>query len=120
MVRAQSCRPIQPLCYRVLVTKQSALHQDISHRRATLWSVSRHHRVSATIPDHAARHGNNQTTSHTEPEAFFLDSCFNAHPVGSPVDAKQKLKAPNALMPTIIPYADRIVEYAVDTDSKIF
>ncbi|KAG1877575.1 hypothetical protein F4604DRAFT_1758254 [Suillus subluteus] len=51
----------------------------------------------------------------TEPEAFFLDVYFNAHPVGSPVDAKQKLKAPNALMPTVIPYAGGIVEYAFAT-----
>jgi hypothetical protein len=119
MVHAQSCRPIQPLCYQVLVTKQSALYQDISHRRAALWSVSRHHRVSATIPDHAARHRNNQIISRTEPEAFFLDVYFNAHPVGSPVDAKQKLKAPNALMPTVIPYAGGIVEYAVNMGSEV-
>lgn len=54
----------------------------------------------------------------TEPEAFFLDVYFNAHPVGSPVDAKQKLKAPNALMPTVIPYAGGIVEYAVNMGSE--
>ncbi|KAG2343653.1 hypothetical protein BDR05DRAFT_1059541 [Suillus weaverae] len=54
----------------------------------------------------------------TEPEAFFLDVYFNAHPVGSPVDAKQKLKAPNALMPTVIPYAGGIVEYTVNMGSE--
>ncbi|KAG1726817.1 uncharacterized protein EDB91DRAFT_1165714 [Suillus paluster] len=54
----------------------------------------------------------------TEPEAFFLDVYFNAHPVGSQVDAKQKLKAPNALMPTVIPYAGGIVEYAVNMGSQ--
>lgn len=54
----------------------------------------------------------------TEPEAFFLDVYFNAHPVGSPADAKQKLKAPNALMPTVIPYAGGIVEYAVNMGSE--
>ncbi|OJA20423.1 hypothetical protein AZE42_10774 [Rhizopogon vesiculosus] len=53
----------------------------------------------------------------TEPEAFFLDVYFNAHPVGS-ADAKQKLKAPNALMPTVIPYAGGIVEYAVNMGSE--
>lgn len=38
--------------------------------------------------------------------------------MGSPVDAKQKLKAPNALMPTVIPYAGGIVEYAVNMGSE--
>ncbi|KAG1881402.1 hypothetical protein C8R48DRAFT_1862 [Suillus tomentosus] len=54
----------------------------------------------------------------TEPKAFFLDVYFNAYPVGSPADAKQKLKAPNALMPTVIPYAGGIVEYAVNMGSE--
>ncbi|KAG2128995.1 hypothetical protein DEU56DRAFT_902989 [Suillus clintonianus] len=54
----------------------------------------------------------------TEPEAFFLDVYFNAQPVGSPVDVKHKLKAPNALMPTVIPYAGGIVEYAVNMGSE--
>ena len=52
----------------------------------------------------------------TEPEAFFMDVYFNAHPVSSPSQAegKPKLKTPNALIPTVIPYAGGQVEFAVN------
>ncbi|KAG2115736.1 uncharacterized protein F5147DRAFT_379775 [Suillus discolor] len=102
MAHAQSCRPVQAFCYRILVTKQSTFYQDISQTCSPLVSV--------------------QTSSlgRTGPEAPFLDVYFNAYLVGSLVDAKQKLEAPtNALMPTVIPYADGIVENAVPSEHKL-
>lgn len=52
----------------------------------------------------------------TEPEAFFMDVYFNAHPLqpGSQADGKPKLKVPNALIPTVIPYAGGQAEFAVN------
>ncbi|KAG1837811.1 hypothetical protein C8R48DRAFT_743186, partial [Suillus tomentosus] len=96
IVHAQSCRPVQALCYQILVIKQSAFDQDISHRRAAF----RHHCV-------------------LRPEASLFDVYFKPYPVGSPVDAKQKLKAPNALLPTIISCTGGIVEYAVNMGSEL-
>ncbi|KAG1806341.1 uncharacterized protein HD556DRAFT_1436315 [Suillus plorans] len=60
----------------------------------------------------------NHIVGRTGPEAPFLDVYFNAYHVSSLVDAKQKLKAPNALMPTVIPYAGGVVEYAVNMGSE--
>ncbi|KAL4076344.1 hypothetical protein J3A83DRAFT_4411043 [Scleroderma citrinum] len=61
----------------------------------------------AAAPDVIAR---------TEPEAFFMDVYFNAHPIQSTSQAegKPKLKTPNALIPTVIPYAGGQVEFAVN------
>ena len=117
MVHPPSCRPVQDLCYQVLFAKPSPVDQDIPNRRAALRSVSRHQRVSPATT--SSWHTSKRITSRTEPEAFFLDVYFNAHPVGSPADAKHKLKAPNALMPTVIPYAGGIVEYAVSMGSEV-
>ena len=49
VVHAPSCRPVQDLCHQVLLTKPSALDQNIPNRRTAFWSVSRHHCVSSTI-----------------------------------------------------------------------
>ncbi|KAI6018277.1 hypothetical protein EDC04DRAFT_468561 [Pisolithus marmoratus] len=64
-------------------------------------------RPFAAAPDIIAR---------TEPEAFFMDVYFNAHPLqpGSQADGKPKLKVPNALIPTVIPYAGGQAEFAVN------
>ncbi|KAH7887368.1 hypothetical protein F5I97DRAFT_1804641 [Phlebopus sp. FC_14] len=60
----------------------------------------------ANCPDVIAR---------TEPEAFFIDVYFNAHPVQSPqADGKHKLKAPNALIPTVVAYAGGQAEFCID------
>ncbi|KAG1893464.1 uncharacterized protein F5891DRAFT_1282093 [Suillus fuscotomentosus] len=82
--------------------------------------IKSYHRVlSATIfHHHAAWYRDTHIVGRTGPEAYFLDVYVNAYPVGSLVDAKQKLKAPNALMPTVIPYAGGVVEYAVNTSSE--
>ncbi|KAF9226846.1 hypothetical protein BS17DRAFT_776224 [Gyrodon lividus] len=52
----------------------------------------------------------------TEPEAFFMDVYFNAHPIPSTsqADAKHKLKAPNALIPTVIAYSGGRTEFDID------
>ncbi|KAH7923670.1 hypothetical protein BV22DRAFT_1015011 [Leucogyrophana mollusca] len=57
-----------------------------------------------------------ETTARTEPDAFFLDVYFSAHPIhpATQADAKQKQKAPNALIPTVIAHAGGDVEYVVD------
>ena len=56
--------------------------------------------------------------SETEPEAFFLEVFFNAQPVGSP-DAKQKQKASNVLIPSVIAYAGGAVDFAVDMGNDV-
>lgn len=53
-------------------------------------------------------------SSRTEPEAFFLDVFFNAHPIHNASDGKQKQKAPNALVPSVIAYAGGQMDFTVD------
>jgi hypothetical protein len=55
--------------------------------------------------------------SRTEPQSFFLDLFFNAHPVQS--DNKQKQKAVNALIPTVIAYAGGQMEFRVDMGNEV-
>ncbi|KAG6331216.1 hypothetical protein ID866_7871 [Astraeus odoratus] len=59
----------------------------------------------------------------TEPKAFFMDVYFNAHPMQpvSQADGKSKSKAPNALIPTVIPYAGGQAEFVVNmgADARI-
>ncbi|KAJ7693853.1 hypothetical protein B0H17DRAFT_1058481 [Mycena rosella] len=52
----------------------------------------------------------------TEPDAFFLDVFFNAHPT-SP-EAKDKQRAANALVPTSIAYAGGQVDFTVDMGTE--
>ncbi|KIJ69801.1 hypothetical protein HYDPIDRAFT_171781 [Hydnomerulius pinastri MD-312] len=59
----------------------------------------------ANSPDIVAR---------TEPDSFFIDVYFNAHPIPSQGDSRNKLKAPNALIPTVVAYAGGQTEFAVD------
>ncbi|KAG9317796.1 hypothetical protein JVU11DRAFT_2019 [Chiua virens] len=59
----------------------------------------------ANSPDVVAR---------TEPESFFIDVYFNAHPVPGSQDGKQRLKAPNTLIPTVISYSGGQTEFTVD------
>lgn len=49
----------------------------------------------------------------TEPEAFFLEVYFNAHPTVSP-DGKEKPKPTNALVPTVIAYAGGRMSFSVN------
>ncbi|KAI0722592.1 hypothetical protein C8Q76DRAFT_615436 [Earliella scabrosa] len=51
--------------------------------------------------------------SRTEPEAFFLDVYFNAHPITNP-QAKEKPKPSNALVPTSIAYSGGQRDYTVN------
>jgi hypothetical protein len=48
---------------------------------------------------------------------FTLDVFFNAHPICS--NAKQKPKAPNALVPTSLAYPGGSVEFLVDMGSEV-
>jgi hypothetical protein len=54
--------------------------------------------------------------SRTEPEAFFLDLFFNAH---STPDGKQKQKAANALVPSVIAYAGGQMDFTVDMGTEV-
>jgi hypothetical protein len=53
------------------------------------------------------------TSRRTEPEAFYLHLYFNAHPI-TQWDAKHKQKPTNELVPTVVPYAGDLMEFAVD------
>jgi hypothetical protein len=57
----------------------------------------------------------------TEPDAFFLDVFFNAHPVhpNALADSKEKQRAPNALVPTVIAYAGGQVDFTVDMGTEV-
>ncbi|KAJ7872073.1 hypothetical protein B0H13DRAFT_2059824 [Mycena leptocephala] len=52
----------------------------------------------------------------TEPEAFFLDVFFNAHPTSA--ESKDKQRAANALVPTSIAYAGGQVDFSVDMGTE--
>ena len=58
-----------------------------------------------------------RSTSRTEPEAFFLDLFFNAHPTP---DGKQKQKAANALVPSVIAYAGGQMDFTVDMGTEVY
>ena len=57
-------------------------------------------------------------TSRTEPEAFFLDVYFNAHPITNP-QAKEKPKPSNALVPTSIAYSGGQRDYTVNMGEEV-
>ncbi|KAJ6458661.1 hypothetical protein C8R47DRAFT_1162997 [Mycena vitilis] len=52
----------------------------------------------------------------TEPNAFFLDVFFNAHPTSA--ESKDKQRAANALVPTSIAYAGGQVDFSVDMGTE--
>ncbi|KAJ7167651.1 hypothetical protein C8R46DRAFT_1093694 [Mycena filopes] len=52
----------------------------------------------------------------TEPDAFFLDVFFNAHPMST--ESKDKQRAANALVPTSIAYAGGQVDFSVDMGTE--
>ncbi|KAJ7368801.1 hypothetical protein DFH08DRAFT_947693 [Mycena albidolilacea] len=52
----------------------------------------------------------------TEPDAFFLDVLFNAHPTSA--ESKDKQRAANALVPTSIAYAGGQVDFSVDMGTE--
>ncbi|KAF7352388.1 hypothetical protein MVEN_01203100 [Mycena venus] len=52
----------------------------------------------------------------TEPDAFFLDVFFNAHPTST--ESKDKQRAANALVPTSIAYAGGQVDFSVDMGTE--
>ncbi|KAI0797020.1 hypothetical protein C8Q75DRAFT_710409 [Abortiporus biennis] len=60
---------------------------------------------------------NEDIKSQTEPDAFFLEIYFNAHPISQP-NVKDKPKATNALVPTVIAYAGGKTEFVVDMSSE--
>ena len=55
----------------------------------------------------------------TEPNSFFIDVYFNAQPVPGSQDGKQKLKAPNALIPTVIAYSGGQTEFVIDMGTDV-
>ena len=57
----------------------------------------------------------------TEPDAFFLDGFFNAHPVhpNALADSKEKYGALNALVPTVVAYAGGQVDFTVDMGTEV-
>ena len=56
--------------------------------------------------------------SRTEPEAFFLELYFNAHPVIN-TSSKEKPKPSNALLPTVIAYAGGRMDFAVNMSARV-
>ncbi len=56
--------------------------------------------------------------SRTEPEAFFLELHFNAHPVAQP-NAKEKPRVTNALVPTLIAYPGGRMQFDVNMSSEV-
>lgn len=56
--------------------------------------------------------------SRTEPEAFFIELLFNAHPT-SQSDVKEKPRVANALVPTLIAYAGGQVDFTVDMGAEV-
>ncbi|KAI0340752.1 hypothetical protein BDW22DRAFT_1359560 [Trametopsis cervina] len=56
---------------------------------------------------------NPDVVSRTEPEAFFLELYFNAHPVSQP-QSKEKVKPTNVLMPTVVAYAGGRMDFPVN------
>ncbi|TBU32987.1 hypothetical protein BD311DRAFT_774649 [Dichomitus squalens] len=57
------------------------------------------------------------TVSRTEPQAFFLDVLFNAHPITSS-NAKEKPKPSNALVPTSIAYSGGQKDFGVNMGAE--
>ena len=58
-------------------------------------------------------------SSRTEPEAFFLEVFFNALPIHNPADGKQKPKASNALVPSLLAYTGDEMEFAVEMGAEV-
>ncbi|KAG6813039.1 hypothetical protein H0H92_014574 [Tricholoma furcatifolium] len=58
-----------------------------------------------------------EVVAETEPEAFYLEVFLNAHPIPQ-ADSKEKPRVPNALVPTLIPYAGKQAEYLVDMGAE--
>ncbi|KAJ3800389.1 hypothetical protein GGU11DRAFT_412344 [Lentinula aff. detonsa] len=54
----------------------------------------------------------------TEPDSFLLDVYFNAQPVQSSSDSKEKQRATNALVPSTIAYAGGQVDFTVDLGTE--
>ena len=57
-------------------------------------------------------------SSRTQPEAFFLEVYFNAHPIASP-DTKERPKPTNALVPTVIAYPGGDVHFSVNMSREV-
>ncbi|TFK43826.1 hypothetical protein BDQ12DRAFT_695848 [Crucibulum laeve] len=54
----------------------------------------------------------------TEPDAFYLDVFFNAQALRPSQDSKEKQRALNALIPTVIAYAGGQVDFTVDMGTE--
>lgn len=66
-----------------------------------------------------AQPGSNHTRpSCTEPDGFFLDLYFNAHPV-VPKGSKEKVRPTNALFTTSIAYAGGCMDFKVNMNSDV-
>ena len=59
--------------------------------------------------------------SRTEPETFYLDVFFNAHPIHPTLnsESKERLRAPNALVPSVIAYAGGQMDFTVDMGFEV-
>ncbi|KAF8897862.1 hypothetical protein BD779DRAFT_1667776 [Infundibulicybe gibba] len=80
-------------------------------------------RVSSirVFPDGAQPFANSpEIIAETQPEAFFVDIYFNAHPLNpsSIPDSKDKQRAPNALVPSVIAYAGGLLDFTVDMGTE--
>lgn len=78
-------------------------------------------KLSRTFGSHSPRSIAHLFSSHTRPDAFFVDVYFNAHPI-RPIpqtESKDKQRAPNALVPTVIAYAGGQVDFTVDMGTEV-
>lgn len=73
------------------------------------------------LQNYSASCNNNNSLSfrYTEPESFFLEVFFNALPVRPSTDSKDKQRATNALVPTLIAYAGGQMEFTVDMGTEV-
>ncbi|KAF7981711.1 hypothetical protein HWV62_32295 [Athelia sp. TMB] len=74
--------------------------------------------VSITILPKSSYSGIVRCQCRTEPEAFFLEVFFNALPVHNPADGKQKPKASNALVPSLLAYTGDEMEFVVEMGAE--
>lgn len=56
--------------------------------------------------------------SRTEPDAFFLELYFNAHPVAQ-ANSKEKPKPSNALVSTVLAYAGGRMDFTVNMSPDV-
>jgi hypothetical protein len=72
----------------------------------------------SSVPTISNSKSNHDFCRHTEPEAFFLEVFFNAGAIVQ-ADSKEKQRAANALIPTVIAYAGGQVDFSVDMGTEV-